>query len=348
MDFKKTGFGRTKSGVEAELYIFENADHMQMRVTDYGASLVSVIVKDKDGVSRDVVTGYDDAAGYEEDRGVFFGAIVGRNANRIGGAEFSINGKNYELCKNDNGKNNLHSGPDFFMKRKWTVEHTEKNSITLSLFSAHMDQGYPGNVKISVTYTLTDENEILIEYKATPDEDTILNMTNHSYFNLDGHGSGTVLEQKIQIDADAFTEADELSIPTGRILDVEGTPMDFRSPKTVGQDIESDYEALRFGKGYDHNYVLNGTGYRRVAEFTSEKSGIHMTVSTDCPGMQLYTGNFLDGVKGKNSAVYERRSAVCFETQFFPDAVHHGNFAGPVCRKDETYHTVTGYRFDTV
>ncbi len=346
MSFRKTGFGTTKSGVEAELYIFENANGMQMQVTDYGASLVSVIVKDKNGISRDVVLGYDDAAGYEADSGTFFGAIVGRNANRIGGAVFSLNEKDYELSKNDNGKNNLHSGPDFFMKRKWVVEQVEDNLITLSIFSPHMDQGYPGNVKIYVTYTLTDKNEILIEYEASPDEDTILNMTNHSYFNLDGHDSGAVLEQKIQIDADAFTEADELSIPTGRILDVAGTPMDFRAPKTVGQDIESDYEAIRFGQGYDHNYVLKGEGYRRVAEFSSDKSGIRMTVYTDCPGMQLYTGNFLNGVKGKNGVSYPRRSAVCVESQYFPDAVHHENFEGPVCRKDEMYHTVTGYRFD--
>ena len=347
MSFKKRGFGKTKNGTETYLYTYENAGGMQMCVTDYGASLVSVIVKDKDGNSRDVVLGYDDAAGYENDEGVFFGAIVGRNANRIGGAAFSINGTDYELYKNDNG-NNLHSGPDFFMKRSWKVERAEENSITFSLFSPHMDQGYPGDVTIYVTYTLTDENEIRIEYEATPEMDTILNMTNHSYFNMDGQDAGSALEQKIWIDADAFTEADEQSIPTGKILDVAGTPMDFRVPKTAGQEIESDYEAIRFGQGYDHNYVLNGEGYREVAKFSSDKSGICMSVYTDCPGMQLYTGNFLKGQKGKGGISYPRRCAVCFESQYFPDAVHHENFEGPVTKKGETYRTVTAYRFDVL
>lgn len=345
MSFKKTEFGKVKSQAETYLYTFENRKGTQMMITDFGASLVSVFVKDKNGVLRDVVLGYDTAAGYEEDNGLFLGAIVGRNANRIGGASLEIEGKEYPLYKNNND-NNLHSGPDFFMKRLWKVEEVKENEVTLSLFSPHMDQGYPGNATIYVTYTLTEENEILISYKAVSDMDTIMNMTNHSYFNMNGQGSGSILEQRVWINADEYTEADEYSIPTGRMIKVEGTPMDFRVPKAVGREIESDYQAIRYGLGYDHNYVLNGSGYRKVAEMESEKTGIKMSVYTDCPGLQFYTANFINGEKGKGGVSYQKRSAACFESQYFPDAVHHDNFESPILKKGETYWTRTGYCFE--
>lgn len=344
MSYQKTDFGRIKSGENTVLYTFQNASGMQMRVTDFGAILVSVIVKDKEGKELDVVQGYESAAEYEADT-LFMGAVIGRCTNRIKGAVFELNGKTYELHKNDNG-NCLHSGPDFYGKRIWKVEEVENNSITFSMFSPHMDQGYPGNVTIYVTYTLNDENEIQIEYKASPDMDTLLNMTNHSYFNLDGHDAGSVLRQKVWIDADVYTEADAESIPTGRLLPVKDTPMDFCTPKEIGRDIGADYEALKFGQGYDHNFVVNGEGYRKTASLESEESGIKMSVYTDCPGMQFYTANFLSGEKGKGGAVYERRSSACFEAQFFPDAVHHKNFEGPVCKAGETYCQRTGYRFE--
>lgn len=344
MLYQKTDFGRIKGGESAVLYTFKNTSGMQMKVTDFGAILVSVIVKDKDGMERDVVQGYDSAAEYEADT-LFQGAVVGRCTNRIKGAEFELNGDTYKLCQNDNG-NCLHSAPDFYGKRMWKTEKAEENSITFSLFSPHMDQGYPGNVTIYVTYTLTEENEIQIEYKASPDRDTLLNITNHSYFNLEGHDAGTVLEQKVWINADDYTEADAESIPTGRLASVEGTPLDFRVPKAIGQDIGADYEALIFGQGYDHNYAVNGEGYRKIASLESDKSGIKMSVYTDLPGMQFYTANFLKGERGKNGAVYARRSAACFESQFFPDAVHHENFEGPVCKAGETYCHRTGYRFE--
>lgn len=345
MSCKKTEFGKIRSGEVTYLYTFENASGMQMRVTDYGAGLVSVIVKDRQGVSRDVVLGYDEASGYEGDESVFLGAVVGRNANRIGGASVKIDGNVYELVKNDNG-NNLHSGPDLFMKRLWKTEEIKENGITFSLFSPHMDQGYPGNVTIYVTYTLTEENEVQIEYKAAPDMDTILNLTNHSYFNMDGQDSGSILEQEVWIGADSYTDADAESIPTGEIIKVEGTPMDFRTLKTVGRDIGSDYQAIRYGGGYDHNYVLDGEGYRLVAGMESKKTGIRMSVYTDLPGIQFYTGNFLNGQKGKGGFAYQKRSGACFETQYFPDAVHHDNFAGAICKKGSTYHTKTSYRFE--
>lgn len=343
MSYQKTDFGKIKSGENASLYTFENDSGMQIKVTDLGATLVSIVVKNKEGRRIDVVQGYDSASEYEAGT-VFMGAVIGRCTNRIGGAAFELNGKNYELCKNDNG-NNLHSGPDLYTKRIWKVEKTEGNSITFSLFSPHMDQGYPGNVTIYVTYTLTEENEVEICYQATPNMDTLLNMTNHSYFNLDGHDAGEILGQKVWIDADAYTEADAESIPTGVLTQVEDTPMDFRTPKAIGQEIEADYEALKFGQGYDHNYVLNGEGFRKVASLESDRSGIQMIVYTDCPGLQLYTANFLDNESGKNGALYQKRSSACFETQFFPDAIHHENFEGPVCKAGETYFRRTRYRF---
>ena len=248
-------FGKTSAGWETTLYTLDNKNGMQIAVSDYGATLVKVLVPDREGKLVDVVLGYDDAAGYEVgDK--FFGAIVGRVANRIGGASFELNGRTYQLDKNDNG-NNLHSGMDFYSKRMWRVEEYGKNHIVLSLHSPDGDQGYPGEVDITVTYTLTGDNEVKIHYHAVPKADTLLNMTNHSYFNLAGQSSGTILDQEVWIDADAYTEADAQSIPTGEITPVEGTPMDFRKEKPIGRDIEEDYQALRFGGGYDHNWDLD-------------------------------------------------------------------------------------------
>ena len=346
MNCQKEVFGVTKKGEQAYLYTFTNASGMQMKVSDYGAVLVSVIVKDRDGKEKDVVLGYDNVTGYEEDT-LFLGAIVGRNANRIGGASFVLQDMEYKLSVNDND-NNLHSGPEFYSKRMWKTEEVTDASITLSLFSQHLDQGYPGNVTVYVTYTLNDDNEVQIAYKASPDMDTIINMTNHSYFNMDGHDAGDVLEQKVWINAEAFTEMDEQLIPTGNIVPVEGTPLDFRKEKAIGEEINTDCEAIRCGQGYDHNFVLSGEGFREVASLRSEKSGIKMHVYTDCPGIQLYTGNFMAGEKGKAGAAYPYRSASCFESQFFPDAIHHENFESPVCKKGETYCRRTAYRFETV
>lgn len=339
-----TDFGVTSKGEEAKLYTLSNAAGMEMAVTDYGATLVQVLVPDKEGHPCDVVLGYDEAAGYEEGD-LFLGAIVGRSANRIGGASIEVNGKVYELAKNDNG-NNLHSGPDFFHVRMWGVKEAEEDHVTFVLESPDGDQGYPGAVHIEVTYTLTEDNAVRISYYAVPSEDTVLNMTNHSYFNMDGHASGDVMGQEVWIDADAFTRADKESIPTGEITPVEGTPMDFREKKTLGRDIYDDYEALNFGMGYDHNWVLNNGGkFAKVAEMSSGESKITMEVYTDLPGMQLYTGNFIIEAKGKGGAIYHKRQAACFETQFFPDAIHKENFDGPICKKGEAYKTVTMYKF---
>lgn len=341
---KVTSFGFTKDGKEAKLYTLENKNGIKAYVTDYGAALVRLIVPDRTGALRDVVLGYDDAAGYEKG-GASIGATVGRNANRIGGAQFTVSGVTYELEKNDNN-NNLHSGTSYYNKRFWNVDGQTENHITFILHSPDKDQGYPGALDMHVTYSLDDDNMLTIHYEAVPDQDTIINMTNHSYFNLNGHDGGTILEHKLTLDADTFTPADEWSIPTGEIRSVEGTPMDFRSGRMLGEMIDADYEPLRFGGGYDHNWVLKNEGrFDKVAEVTSEESGITMEVYTDLPGVQIYTANFLDQEPGKDGASYEKRSAVCLETQYYPDAVHHDNFPQPLCRKGEKYDTRTAYRF---
>lgn len=342
---KQRPFGKNTKGEAATLYTFENSSGMVMEVTDFGATLYSLLVPDGKGGKIDVVLGYDDPIGYEGPSGTFFGATVSRNANRIGNARVVINGKAYRLDQND-GNNNLHSGYDFQSFRIWKVKAMTENSITFSLHSPDGDQGYPGAVDMDVTYTLTEENEVRLDYYAVPDADTILNLTNHSYFNLNGHASGSVLKHTVWLDADSFTRADAQSIPTGEIVPVAGTPMDFRTRKEVGRDIEMDYEALNFGKGYDHNWCLNNGGkLAKVAELTGDLSGITMDVSTDLPGVQIYTANFLEKEAGKDGVVYLRRQGICFETQYYPDALNHPNFPSTLCKAGEVYKTTTIYRF---
>lgn len=338
-------FGKNKKGEAAKLYALTNQNGMELLVSDFGATLHALLVPDQDGVKRDVVLGYDDPIGYEGPSGTFFGATVGRNANRIGNAVFELNGKTYQLDKN-NGKNNLHSGLDFWSFRIWKVKEAKENQITFELDSADGDQGYPGAVHAAVTYTLTEDNAVEIRYQAEPDADTPLNLTNHSYFNLNGHESGSVRGQILWLDADAFTPTNAGLIPTGEICSVEGTPMDFRTAKAIGKEIDADYEPLNLGKGYDHNWALNNHGaYAKVAELFSEESKIAMEVYTDLPGVQIYTGNYLDQEAGKKGAVYGQNQGVCFETQYFPDAVNQKNFQSSVCRKGEVYQTKTSYRF---
>lgn len=342
----RSDFGITTKGEKASLYTMKNQKGMEIAVSDYGAVLVKVLVPDKEGDLLDVVLGYDEVSGYESD-GLYLGATVGRVANRIGGGQFELNGRNYTLTKND-AQNTLHGGTDFYNKRMWQVEEADDSHITLLLHSRDGDQGFPGTVDIRVTYTLTEDNEIRIHYHAVPQEDTLLNLTNHSYFNLSGHASGTAMDQEVVICADAYTRADAQSIPTGEIVPVDGTPMDFRKGKAIGAEIEADYEALEFGKGYDHNWIINGAGYRHAASMYSEKTGIGMKVYTDLPGMQFYTGNFITHADGKDGAVYQKRGGVCFESQYFPDAVHKENFEGPVVKAGTAYDTTTAYHFSLV
>lgn len=342
---EQRSFGKTRDGREAALYILKNHRGMVMEVSDYGATLVALRVPGRDGRPVDVVLGYDSAAGYENAKGLFFGATVGRNANRIGGAAFTLNGKNYTLDKNDGG-NNLHSGLDFYHNRYWAVTAAEEDHVTFSLHSPDGDQGYPGALELEVTYTLTKDNGVRIDYRAVPQCDTIVNPTNHSYFNLNGHASGSIAGHSLWVDADAYTRADAASIPTGEITPVAGTPMDFRAKKPIGRDVDADYEALRFGKGYDHNWCLNNGGhFAKVAELTGDVSGITMEVYTDLPGVQFYSGNFLTEEPGKEGAVYRHRQGLCLETQHYPDAVNHANFPSPVCPARTVFHAATEYRF---
>ena len=336
-------FGMTSKGEEARLFTIQNDKGMEIKVSDYGATLVQVRVPDKEGRLLDVVLGYDEVQGYEAGN-AFFGATIGRVANRIGNGEFQLGGRTYELTRND-GQNTLHGGRDFYNKRIGKTGKTGEDHVEFLLDSPSGDQGFPGNVKISVTYTLTKDNEIKIQYRAVPDADTLINLTNHSYFNLSGHASGTVLAQEVMLYADAYARADSQSIPTGEIVPVSGTPMDFRQLKPIGAEIDEAYEALEFGKGYDHNWVLNKKGYRKAAFMRSKESGIAMEVYTDLPGLQFYTANFVDHEKGKEGAVYNMRQAACFETQYFPDAVHKDHFEGPEVKAGEIYETTTAYRF---
>lgn len=342
---EKREFGTTKDGRKAHLYTLENKNGMKITVTDFGAALVNVFVPDQEGRLRDVVLGYADVSGYEKGQ-VSFGAPVGRNANRIGGASFVINGVTYELEKNNYGRNNLHSGCNYYNKRFWQMEAEGEKEITFTLHSPDGDQGFPGMLDMHVTYGLSDENDVCMKYYAVPNKDTIINMTNHTYFNLGGHDSKDVLGHRISIDADYFTRADQDSIPTGELVDVTDTPMDFRNSEFIGKRIDADYEATRLGGGYDHNWVLKSGGeFAKAAEAICDDSGIVMEVWTDLPGIQVYTSNFLNGEPGKNGCIYSKRSAICFETQYFPDAIHHKNFVSPVYRAGEAYRTVTEYRF---
>ena len=348
MSIRVEAFGTTKDGQQVKKYILENGKGMKAVVLNLGAGLAELWVPDQDGALRDVVWGYEKAEDYEVN-GPDFGAIVGRNANRIGGAVITIAGKDYTLAKN-NGENNLHSGPDMYFTRMWKGIVADDNKVEFSLHSPDGDQGYPGNADITVSYTLTDDGELQIVYQGKADQDTIFNLTNHSYFNLDGQESDSVLEQKVWLDADTFTPGDAGLIPTGEIRDVTGTPMDFRTEHMIGERIDADYEPLKQAGGYDHNYVLKNEGkYALCGKLISQKSGICMEVSTDLPGIQLYSANFLENEKGgKEGRTYGRRSAICFESQYFPDACHHENFQSPIVKAGEVYRTKTGYRFSVI
>lgn len=340
-----TDFGQTQAGETIKQYTIENARGMKAVLLDYGAVLRELHVPDRDGAMLDVVWGYGDAVHYEVNN-PYFGAAIGRIANRIGGGQVEINGAVCQMDKND-GDNSLHGGRKGYHKRVWKGILAEDDKVEFSLFSLDGDQGLPGNVEVTVSYKLTNENELQIVCHASTDKDTAINMTNHSYFNLDGQASDSVLEQEAWLAADAFTAADGELIPTGEIVPVEGTPMDFRQWRALGADIEADYEPLKLANGYDHNFVLRkGLEYGLAAKMRSLKTGIVMEVYTDQPGMQLYTSNFLDKeAGGKNGKVYLFRSAACFETQHFPDAVHHENFPEIIVKAGKEYQARSGYRF---
>lgn len=338
----KREFGLLPQG-KVSIYTIQNGS-LKAEISDLGATLVKLFVPDRNGKTADVVLGFDRPEQYCES-GAFLGATVGRNANRIGGASFSLNGKTVRMDKNDNGRNNLHSGNDYFKNRVWNVAEVTESSITFSLESPHGDQGFPGNAKIWVTYALEQGNTLRIIYNAICDRDTVFNMTNHSYFNLAGHDKPEkAMEQVLTMPARFFTPADSESIPTGEKRDVAGTAMDFRIPKPLGRDIDRAEEPLQLQGGYDHNFEVF---VNPCAILTDPESGRTMAVTTDCPGMQLYTGNFLQGQQGKDGAVYCRRSGVCLETQFYPNALNVPDWPQPVTPAGEKYHSETCFVFRT-
>lgn len=350
MGYTKTDFGTMKDGKAVYRYTLTNENGVSASFTDLGGTWLTMVVPDRDGKMADVVLGYDTVETILGGTG-HIGEVVGRNANRIGGAKFTLNGKTYELEKNSSGRNNLHSGLNFYRDRIWDAQAEETDlgtCIRFSLASPDGDQGYPGNAKVTVSYTLTGDNSLRLDYHMVCDADTIANFTNHAYFNLAGHNSGCAMNQKVWMDADYFTITDAESIPTGELVSVKGTPMDFTVMKPLGQDIEADYEPLKFGNGYDHNWCLNhAPGELSLCiRACDEASGRVMEVYTDLPGVQLYTGNSLRPVcTAKDGARYEARAGYCFETQNYPDAINKENFPSAVLKAGEEYKTTTIYKF---
>ena len=335
----KKSFGHLPSGAEVFLYTI-SCGGITATVSDLGATLVHVLVPDADGIVADVALGYDDPAGYLNGT-CFLGAVVGRSANRIKGSEFTIGDRTYAMTPNENG-NNLHSGPDFYHTRVWEVAEESDTAVKFHLSSPDGDQGFPGNASIDVTYQLDATGGLHIVYDAVCDKDTIFNLTNHSYFNLAGHDhTGAAMDQLLMLPARVFSVADDESVPTGEMRSVEDTPMDFRSPKPIGQDIGADYEPLNLQGGYDHNFEVF---CNPCAVLSDPVSGRTMAVYTDLPGIQFYAGNFLNET-GKGGTVYGKRTGIALETQYYPDSIHHPEWAQPVTKAGETYHTETVYRF---
>ena len=324
MIFSRNGFKREDDS-ECNVLLC-NSQGVKAEITNLGGRVMSLFVPDKYGVLRDVVLGFDNSEEYlPENHRSDFGAVIGRYANRLCNGRIIVNKHTYQLPQND-GLHCLHGGPDGWQYRMFNVESVSDSRLVMSLVSEDGDNGFPGNVCARVTYTLTDDNALDIQYEAVTDSDTVINMTNHSYFNLNGDASTDILNHLLTIDADRYTPVDDTLIPTGELAPVEGTPMDFRQAKPIGCDITADFDQLHIGRGYDHNWVLNtkGDDTRACAHLESPLTGITMEVFTTEPGMQVYTGNFLDGtVAGKGGVVYQQRSAVCLETQKFPDSPNH-------------------------
>lgn len=342
-------YGRTKDNEEVFMYTIKNDSNMEVDIINYGGIIVSIRVPDRDGNIDDVVLGYDSLESYENgDK--YFGALIGRCSNRIKHGNFKLNGKEYNLAVN-NGNNHLHGGIKGFDKVVWDAKIVEENKLKLSYLSKDGEENYPGNLKVNVYYSLNDNNELKIEYHATTDKDTLVNLTNHSYFNLGGQAVDNILNEEILINADKFTVTDDESIPTGELRDVSNTPMDFRELKVIGENIDSTYEQIKFANGYDHNWMLNSKGDLAIlsAKVIDKISGRTMEMYTTSEGVQFYTANFLDGTDiGKCGRVYNKRSGLCLEAQFIPDSINHNNFNSCILKKDEEYRHITIYKFNVI
>ncbi|MCR6657620.1 MAG: galactose mutarotase [Opitutus sp.] len=349
-------FGRMPDQRVVQLYTVTNANGLKMDVTNYGAIIVRLYVPDRDGKLDDIVLGFDEFSGYTPDS-PYLGAVVGRYGNRIADGKFTLDGKTYTLAKNNTPNGvpvHLHGGEVGFDKVLWNAEPVSKDGIhgvKLSYTAKDGEEGYPGNVTVTVHYWLTNENELKITYAATTDKATPLNVTQHTYFNLSGAGVGTILDHEVTLDASHFTPTDKGLIPTGEIAPVEGTPFDFRKPHKIGARIDADHEQLKLGGGYDHNWVLDKKKpgeLSRAAVVYEAKTGRQIEVFTTEPGIQFYAGNFLDGtIKGKQGRTYLYRGGLCLETQHFPDSPNQPNFPSTILRPGKTYESTTIYRFST-
>lgn len=350
LTISKSEFGKTKDGSTVEQYTLKNANGVEVNVITYGGRITSLKVPNKKGKLENVVLGHDTMDGYLRDDNPFFGALIGRFGNRIAKGKFTLNGKEYTLATNDSS-NHLHGGVNGFDRVIWTaepMEGTENSSLKLTYLSKDGEEGYPGNLNVTVVYTLTKENAVEVSYKATTDKATVVNLTQHAYFNLTGDFSKTILDHDIAIDADAYLPVDETLIPTGEIRKVEGTPFDFTSVKQTGKEINADNEQLKRGQGYDHCWVLNGDKgtMRFAASAYDETSGRLMEIYSEEPAIQFYTGNFLDGTLPMiNGGTYAHRTGFCLETQHYPDAPNQKSFPSTVLEPGETYATKTIFKF---
>jgi len=349
MGIRKDPFGKTIDGKVVDLCTLTNVRGMEVKITNYGATLVSLKVPDRHNVPVDVVLGYDSLTSYERDT-AYFGGIVGRYANRIAGGEFTLHGKRYHLAKNE-GDHHLHGGTRGFNKVSWQIKDLIDDvapSVILTYLSPDSEEGYPGNLRVTVTYRLTEKNELRIDYAAETDKPTIINLTHHSYFNLVGAGTGDILGHALKIFADKFSPVDDRLIPTGEFRSVKGTPMDFRQPTQIGARIEQQDEQLMMGNGYDHNWVLNKEegALALAARVMESQSGRTMEVYTTEPGVQFYSGNFLDDrIAGKDGQIYRHRGGFCLETQHFPDSPNRPDFPSTVLEPGAKYQSTTIYRF---
>lgn len=345
----KEAYGETPDG-PADLYTLKNANGLEVGITNYGGIIVSIKAPDQNGSFADVVLGFDDLTGYLGPH-PHFGTLVGRYGNRIGNARFAIGSETYTLAAN-NGKNHLHGGNKGFGKVLLTgteIATDDGTGVEMTYLSKDMEEGYPGNLQVTLSYVLTNDDELRIEYRATTDKATVVNLTNHSYFNLAGEGNGDILSHLLRINADNYTPVDEGLIPTGEIAPVEGTPFDFRKSMTIGARVESAHEQIRIGGGYDHNYVLNqeSEGEMTLAAAVFERtSGRTLEVYTTEPGVQFYCGNFLDGsVVGKGGKAYQKRFGFCLETQHFPDSPNQESFPSTLLEPGQVYNTTTVFKF---
>ena len=342
-------FGKTPEGVPVKIYTLTNDHGLEARITNYGGIVVSLKTPDRKGIMADIVLGSDTLADYVNSPSPYFGALIGRYGNRIGRARFSLDGVEYKLAAN-NGANSLHGGTRGFNKVVWTPRELPDGGLELTYLSKDGEEGYPGNLTVTVDYHLTNANELKIDYTATTDKNTVLNLTNHSYFNLKGAGNGDILDHIVMLNADRFTPVDAGLIPTGELRPVSGTPFDFRKPTSIGARIQQNDEQLKLGNGYDHNWVLNksGAGPSLAARVEEPTTGRVLEVLTDQPGVQFYTGNFLDGtVKAKGGKKYPFRSGLCLETQHFPDSPNKPNFPSTLLKPGQQFNSTTVYRFTT-